>query len=85
MSEWWTYRLSNFLLFSPRTYYRLFELYNSDPGRFPSLRQAARALTPELEQYGREELDAWLTTDDPSGRVYEWLLKADKQGRLKKA
>ena len=28
MSEWWTYRLSNFLLFSPRTYYRLFELYN---------------------------------------------------------
>jgi len=30
MSEWWTYRLSDFLLFSPRTYYRLFELYNAD-------------------------------------------------------
>ena len=30
MSEWWTYRLSSFLLFSPRTYYRLFELYNRD-------------------------------------------------------
>lgn len=29
MSEWWSYRLSDFLLFSPRTYYRLFELYNS--------------------------------------------------------
>jgi Family of unknown function (DUF6064) len=29
MSEWWTYSLSDFLLFSPRTYYRLFELYNS--------------------------------------------------------
>ena len=28
MSEWWTYSLSSFLLFSPRTYYRLFELYN---------------------------------------------------------
>ena len=28
MSEWWTYRLSDFLLFSPRTYWRLFELYN---------------------------------------------------------
>jgi len=28
MSEWWTYRLTSFLLFSPRTYYRLFELYN---------------------------------------------------------
>src|SRR3954453_4159775 len=28
MSEWWTYRLSSFLLFSPRTYFRLHELYN---------------------------------------------------------
>ena len=30
MSEWWTYRPSDFLLFAPRTYYRLFELYNVD-------------------------------------------------------
>jgi hypothetical protein len=30
MSEWWTYTLTDFLLFSPRTYYRLFELYNTD-------------------------------------------------------
>ena len=30
MSEWWTYTLSDFLLFSPRTYYRLFELHNAD-------------------------------------------------------
>jgi hypothetical protein len=29
MSEWWTYRLSDLLLFSPQTYYRLFELYNA--------------------------------------------------------
>lgn len=29
MSEWWTYTLSDFLLFSPRTYYRLLELYNT--------------------------------------------------------
>ena len=28
MTEWWTYTLSDFLLFSPRTYYRLLELYN---------------------------------------------------------
>lgn len=28
MSEWWTYELSNFLLFSPRTYDRLLESYN---------------------------------------------------------
>jgi hypothetical protein len=29
MSEWWTYTLQDFLLFSPRTYYRLFEIYNA--------------------------------------------------------
>lgn len=28
MSEWWTYGPRDLLLFSPRTYYRLFELYN---------------------------------------------------------
>jgi Family of unknown function (DUF6064) len=28
MSEWWSYRLSDLLMFSPETYYRLFELYN---------------------------------------------------------
>lgn len=28
MSEWWSYSLADFLLFSSRTYYRLFELYN---------------------------------------------------------
>ena len=28
-SEWWTYSLRDLLLFSSRTYYRLFELYNA--------------------------------------------------------
>jgi hypothetical protein len=28
MPEWWTYTLSDFLLFSPRTYYRLIERHN---------------------------------------------------------
>jgi Family of unknown function (DUF6064) len=28
MAEWWTYTISDFLLFSPRTYYRLLGLYN---------------------------------------------------------
>jgi hypothetical protein len=28
MSEWWTYRLDDFLLFSPRVYWRMFELHN---------------------------------------------------------
>jgi hypothetical protein len=30
MSEWWTYAPSDFLLFSPATYRRLFELYHRD-------------------------------------------------------
>lgn len=30
MSEWWTYRPSDFLLFSARAYYRVFELYNAE-------------------------------------------------------
>lgn len=28
MSEWWTYSLSSFLMFSPQTYWRNLELYN---------------------------------------------------------
>lgn len=28
MSEWWSYRPSDFLMFAPRTYWRLFELLN---------------------------------------------------------
>src|SRR5262245_2404844 len=29
MSEWWTYRLSDLILFSAHAYYRLIELYNA--------------------------------------------------------
>ena len=29
MSEWWTYRAEDFLLFSPRVYWRMFELHNT--------------------------------------------------------
>ena len=28
MQDWWSYTLSDFLLFSPRTYYRMIERYN---------------------------------------------------------
>ena len=39
MPEWWTYSLSDFLLFSPRTYYRLIERYNGAvwPGHIVTL------------------------------------------------
>ncbi|MDX2318202.1 MAG: DUF6064 family protein [Hyphomicrobiaceae bacterium] len=30
MSQWWTYLPADLLMFSPETYYRLFELYNAD-------------------------------------------------------
>jgi hypothetical protein len=30
MPEWWTYSPSDFVMFSPRTYYRLVELYNRE-------------------------------------------------------
>ena len=35
MTEWWTYRLSDFLMFSARTYRRLFELYNAEVWPLP--------------------------------------------------
>jgi len=41
MSEWWTYRLSDFLMFSPRSYRRLFELVNADVWPAQLLAQAA--------------------------------------------
>jgi len=46
MSEWWTYHLSNFLLFAPRTYFRLFELYNAAiwPAQFLALALGAAVL-----------------------------------------
>ncbi len=46
MSEWWTYHLQDFLLFTPRTYYRLFELYNAAiwPAQLPALGLGAAIL-----------------------------------------
>jgi hypothetical protein len=39
MPEWWTYTISDFLLFSPRTYYRMIERYNAAvwPGQLVTL------------------------------------------------
>ena len=48
MSEWWTYSLSDLLLFSPQTYYRLFELYNKDIWPIQFLPLALGAAIPVL-------------------------------------
>lgn len=39
MAEWLTYSPADFLMFAPRTYYRLLELYNRElwPAQFPAL------------------------------------------------
>ncbi len=39
MSEWWKYHISDFLLFSPRTYYRMIERHNEAvwPGQLATL------------------------------------------------
>jgi len=39
MSEWWKYHISDFLLFSPRTYYRMIERHNEAvwPGQLVTL------------------------------------------------
>ncbi len=52
MSEWWTYSLSDFLLFSPRTYYRLFELYNADIWPMQIFALALGAAVPILIRRG---------------------------------
>lgn len=56
MSEWWKYTLSDFLLFSPRTYYRMIERYNDAvwPGQLATLALGAVILVflyrPALER-----------------------------------
>ncbi|MDP1566899.1 MAG: DUF6064 family protein [Polaromonas sp.] len=46
MSEWWTYTLSDFLMYAPRTYWRLVELYNREfwPLQLPLLAAGLGAL-----------------------------------------
>jgi hypothetical protein len=48
MSEWWTYSLTSFLLFSARTYYRLFELTNADVWPLQIVTLAAGLAIPVL-------------------------------------
>lgn len=43
MSEWWTYRLSDFLMFSPAIYWRLVERYNREAWPLQLLTIAAGA------------------------------------------
>jgi len=62
MSEWWTYRLSDFLLFSPRTYYRMIEHYNEAVWPMQLLTVALGGIVSWalLRPRGRRTRMAWL-------------------------
>jgi len=51
-------------------------------GRYRSVRSGANAVAEKVQQYGRDEVGYYLTTDDVVRRIYEWLLRANKEGRL---
>jgi hypothetical protein len=53
MTEWWTYRLDSFALFSARTYYRLIESYNAEvwPLQWIALAVGAAALLWLLREH----------------------------------
>ena len=55
-AEWLTYSLSDFLLFSPRTYYRLFELHNRAiwPAQVPALALGLAILALSLRGGARQ-------------------------------
>lgn len=52
MSEWWTYSLRDLLLFSSRTYYRLFELHNLEWWPLPLVTLALGAALFALVWHG---------------------------------
>ena len=61
MSEWWTYRLSDFLMFAPRTYYRLVELYNLEvwPGQLAGALLGAAMLFASWQTRSRSPPLIW--------------------------
>jgi len=52
MSEWWTYGAQDFLLFSPRTYWRMFELQNEAYWPLPVLTLALGGIVTFLAARG---------------------------------
>ena len=60
MSEWWTYRAEDFLLFSPRVYWRMFELHNAALWPLHVLTLAAGFIILLLIAWGPRTLARWL-------------------------
>jgi hypothetical protein len=60
MSEWWTYRPENFLLFSPRVYWRMFELHNAALWPLQALTLAAGLVIILLVAWRPRSAAPWL-------------------------
>ena len=60
MLEWWTYRPSDFLMFAPRTYWRLFELHNTHWWPAPPLLVMAGGLGLATLWRHRAAAEPWL-------------------------
>jgi len=72
MSEWWTYRLSSFVLFSPRTYLRLIERYNDDVWPLQLVAMAAAVAIVLLVRSQR----SWPSRAIPLALASMWLFVA---------
>lgn len=60
MSEWWSYSLRDLLLFSPRTYTRLFELHNQEWWPLPLATLALGVALLVLAWHGSERAGRWV-------------------------
>jgi len=72
MTEWWTYRLSDFLMFSARTYRRLFELYNADLWPLPVVAGIGGALWIGTA-WRQRRVSAWPTPAALAALSVAWL------------
>lgn len=61
MSEWWTYRPEDFLLFSPRVYWRMFELHNAAHWPLQVLTLAAGVIILLIVAWRPRSSARWLT------------------------
>lgn len=60
MSEWWSYSLRDLLLFSPRTYARLFELHNQEWWPLPLATLVLGVALLALAWHGSERAGRWV-------------------------
>lgn len=60
MPEWWTYTITDFLLFSSRTYYRMFGLYNRSLWPAHVVALAAGLLSLVLLRRGTPKASTWI-------------------------